>query len=373
MYEIENYIKKEYWCSFKNNNRSLFNRSLWILGAFKYKNKKILNNIVEDVTVFYENNVRQLRGFNGNQPPLDGGTLKLLNSKDLFEFIEEYNEYQKKIITISKQVKINIDKNDFVKFENLFNKLIYYNCKINSYEYIINSLVLSIFESLSASEIKIFNKWKNNSANNNYSIYDYIFKYLKDHFKIDISINDLKLYSHVNEIRNIIRNKLKVDTLIKRINIRKKGFVLLNLNNKKYNNKIITNINIVNKIKKRLEYLENQGFHYYNNENFVKGKATFVSDIRLKGECVVIKNNYDIPCDYFNKILVCPITTTTDVHKYLDVKALIVDHGGFLSHAAIFSREIKKPCLMGCDIATKVFNTGDILEIDLEKEIVYKV
>ena len=35
------YINKEFWCSFKNNNRTLFERSLWIMGAAKYKNKVI--------------------------------------------------------------------------------------------------------------------------------------------------------------------------------------------------------------------------------------------------------------------------------------------------------------------------------------------
>ena len=63
----------------------------------------------------------------------------------------------------------------------------------------------------------------------------------------------------------------------------------------------------------------------------------------------------------------------SDIYKYLNCKALIVDHGGILSHAAIFSREFHKPCLMGTEVGTKIFKTGDIIEIDFSKNIAYKI
>lgn len=55
-FSLYDYIKKEFWCCFKNNDWSLFNRSLWILGAIKYKNKKIHNEITEDITIYYPYN-----------------------------------------------------------------------------------------------------------------------------------------------------------------------------------------------------------------------------------------------------------------------------------------------------------------------------
>ncbi|MFA7208647.1 MAG: PEP-utilizing enzyme [Parcubacteria group bacterium] len=44
--------------------------------------------------------------------------------------------------------------------------------------------------------------------------------------------------------------------------------------------------------------------------------------------------------------------------------AIVTDQGGMLSHAAIISRELKIPCIVGTVNGTKVFKTGDIVEVD---------
>ena len=48
----------------------------------------------------------------------------------------------------------------------------------------------------------------------------------------------------------------------------------------------------------------------------------------------------------------------------------ITDTGGLTSHAAIISRELQKPCIIGTKIATKVLKDGDVVEVDAEKGIV---
>ncbi len=53
--------------------------------------------------------------------------------------------------------------------------------------------------------------------------------------------------------------------------------------------------------------------------------------------------------------------------------AIVTDEGGLLSHAAIVSRELKKPSIIGTKHATKIFKTGDLLEVDAEKGIVRKI
>ncbi len=50
--------------------------------------------------------------------------------------------------------------------------------------------------------------------------------------------------------------------------------------------------------------------------------------------------------------------------------AIITDEGGILSHAAIISRELKIPCIIGTKIATKVLKDGDFVEVDADKGIV---
>jgi len=52
--------------------------------------------------------------------------------------------------------------------------------------------------------------------------------------------------------------------------------------------------------------------------------------------------------------------------------AIVTDEGGLLSHAAIVSREIGKPCIVGTKIATKVLKDGDLVEIDADKGIIRK-
>ncbi len=48
----------------------------------------------------------------------------------------------------------------------------------------------------------------------------------------------------------------------------------------------------------------------------------------------------------------------------------ITDAGGLLSHAAIVARELKKPCIIGTKIATKVLKDGDMVEVDAERGVV---
>jgi phosphohistidine swiveling domain-containing protein len=50
--------------------------------------------------------------------------------------------------------------------------------------------------------------------------------------------------------------------------------------------------------------------------------------------------------------------------------AFVTDAGGILSHAAITARELKKPCVIGTQIATRVLKDGAIVEVDANKGIV---
>ena len=53
--------------------------------------------------------------------------------------------------------------------------------------------------------------------------------------------------------------------------------------------------------------------------------------------------------------------------------AFVTDGGGILCHAAILARELKKPCVIGTEVATTVFKDGDMVEVDAEKGIVRKI
>ena len=42
----------------------------------------------------------------------------------------------------------------------------------------------------------------------------------------------------------------------------------------------------------------------------------------------------------------------------------ITDEGGITCHAAIISREMRKPCVIGTKNATKILKDGDLVQVD---------
>ncbi|HUV42570.1 MAG TPA: PEP-utilizing enzyme [Patescibacteria group bacterium] len=77
----------------------------------------------------------------------------------------------------------------------------------------------------------------------------------------------------------------------------------------------------------------------------------------------------------FNKgeILVTKMTSpkfTTIIQK---TSAIVTDEGGILCHAAIISREMKIPCVVGTQIATKALKDGDLVDVNAEKGVVRKL
>ena len=67
------------------------------------------------------------------------------------------------------------------------------------------------------------------------------------------------------------------------------------------------------------------------------------------------------------------VTSMTRPHLIMAMKksaGIITDEGGITSHAAIVSRELNIPCIIGTKIATKVFKDNDLVEVDANKGIV---
>ncbi len=53
--------------------------------------------------------------------------------------------------------------------------------------------------------------------------------------------------------------------------------------------------------------------------------------------------------------------------------AIVADQGGMLSHAAVVSRELGIPCIVGTNYGTQIFHDGDLVEVDAEKGVVRKI
>jgi pyruvate,water dikinase len=50
--------------------------------------------------------------------------------------------------------------------------------------------------------------------------------------------------------------------------------------------------------------------------------------------------------------------------------AIVTDEGGITCHAAVISRELEIPCIVGTKIATQVLKDGDLVEVDANKGVV---
>jgi len=88
------------------------------------------------------------------------------------------------------------------------------------------------------------------------------------------------------------------------------------------------------------------------------------------GEVRIINSIADIKKMKKENILVA-ITTNPDIVPAMKLaSAIVTEQGGITSHAAIVSREMNIPCVIGTKIATKVFKDGDLVEVDANLGIV---
>jgi phosphohistidine swiveling domain-containing protein len=69
-------------------------------------------------------------------------------------------------------------------------------------------------------------------------------------------------------------------------------------------------------------------------------------------------------------ILVTSMTRPEFVPIMKRAGAVVTNEGGITCHAAIVSRELKIPCIIGTKIATKVLKDGDMVEVDADKGVV---
>jgi len=93
----------------------------------------------------------------------------------------------------------------------------------------------------------------------------------------------------------------------------------------------------------------------------------------IKGTVKVVKENSELGKVKKGDILVAYMTTPDFVPAMERAAGFITDEGGILCHAAIVSREMKKPCIIGTKIATQVLKDGDVVELDANKGVVRRL
>jgi phosphoenolpyruvate synthase/pyruvate phosphate dikinase len=164
-----------------------------------------------------------------------------------------------------------------------------------------------------------------------------------------------------HEIISLINGNKNFD--IKKIKNRIKGFLIIRINEL-----IFLECEKYEKLKKEVGNL----FEFENNQYiFVKG--IIANKGYAKGKACIVKNNSDFYRFKEGDILIAPSTTPNYVQLMAKASAFVTNEGGLSSHAAVISREMNKPCIVGTKIATKVFKDNDLIEVDADKGVVRKI
>lgn len=169
--------------------------------------------------------------------------------------------------------------------------------------------------------------------------------------KLIIDVNDIPFLT-VDEILDSLKNGQRYDEII---HSRKKGwYMILSYNEIRIfadkERKVIDDLSVF--------------------------KANAISDTKIsgqiawkgvvKGRVVIVKDQKDLVKVQDGDILVTVMTFPNYIPAMEKTAAFITDEGGILCHAAIIAREMKKPCIIGTKIATKVLRDGDFVEVDAD-------
>lgn len=145
-------------------------------------------------------------------------------------------------------------------------------------------------------------------------------------------------------------------------------------------------------LKQKLEYalalIDSSGEHFYvgkeakaraklllgeennNEEDAIIISGSSASPGKIQGVVKIIESFDQLDKLKGGEILVTSMTSPRFMAGIIKAGAIITDEGGLTCHAAIIARELKKTCIVGTKIATKVLKDGDLVEVDADKGIV---
>lgn len=178
--------------------------------------------------------------------------------------------------------------------------------------------------------------------------------------RVNIKTNDVS-YLQESEIVDFLKKKIKISSKI--IQARKKGFVLYFDTKRKL---VCLQSNDIPKALKQFKLLKEEG-------EIKEITGTVASRGMVKGKVVVVKVVKDLEKVKKGDILVAVSTHpdyTLTMHK---AAAIITNEGGLTCHAAIVSRELGIPCIVGTKVATKILNDGEMVQVDAIKGIVKRL
>ncbi len=107
-----------------------------------------------------------------------------------------------------------------------------------------------------------------------------------------------------------------------------------------------------------------------STENIKEIKGVSAFEGKATGKVRVILDRREVDLLERGEVLVTAMTMPDFVPAMRISSAIITNEGGILCHAAIMSRELGTPCIIGTKIATQVLKDGDLVEVDAERGVV---
>ncbi|MFH1890423.1 MAG: PEP-utilizing enzyme [Candidatus Kuenenbacteria bacterium] len=182
--------------------------------------------------------------------------------------------------------------------------------------------------------------------------------------------------------------ELFINELVKRTGISKRYLFFLDACE-------VKNISYLKRIKKNLKK-RSTGFFYWITKNGIQGytgqKARKLNQLLEKqlvqseeikgvvankgkaiGPVKIVITSSDFKKIRRGDILVTQMTRPEFIPIIHKAKAIITDEGGITCHAAIISRELGIPCIIGTQVASSVLKDGDLVEVDADKGVVRKM
>lgn len=200
-----------------------------------------------------------------------------------------------------------------------------------------------------------FSDWLNTRKENMMKTFYFMSKALHVISDTKIIPYNILTYYTFGEARELVSKNIKV--LQGEIEKRRQGcFVEMKKNN---------NIHFIYGSKAQ-EFLDLA--HNIGDSSVIKGKVAYSSG-KVVGKVKIVKDPLK---ESFRdgEILVTSMTRIEFVPLMKKAKAIITDEGGISCHAAIVSRELKVPCIIGTKNATRILKDGDNVEIDTENGII---
>ncbi|MBI5071331.1 hypothetical protein HZB93_00310 [Candidatus Falkowbacteria bacterium] len=147
--------------------------------------------------------------------------------------------------------------------------------------------------------------------------------------------------------------------------------------NERYNFSLI----YTDSVHRPVVYIGKAAQEFLDRSTFVEQKVKKVEKLfgicaspgRAKGRVSIIETVDDLKKMKKGDVMLSETTYPALVPAMKLASAIVTNVGGLTCHAAIVSRELKIPCVVGTKIATKVLRDGDLVEVDATRGIVKKI